>query len=63
MVDLDNKIMDRYCHVTLARDIMFVNKMPFFMTVSRAIKFGTSEMISNRRNPTILIAIRQVISA
>ena len=29
--------------VTLAADVMFVNGLPFFMTLSRNIRFGTAE--------------------
>jgi hypothetical protein len=61
--DIDNEVMERYKNVTLAGDIMFVNNIPFFVTISRAIKFATSEMIANRKNATILIAIKQVVSA
>jgi hypothetical protein len=38
---------------------MFV-KIPFFMTMSRHIKFGTSETLKNQYNKTILAAIKQV---
>jgi hypothetical protein len=61
--DMDSTIMNRYRNVTLAGDIMFVNKIPFFVTISRAIKFSTSEMIINRKNPTILVAIKHVVGA
>jgi hypothetical protein len=63
ITDINNEIMDRYRHITLTGDIMFVNKVPFFMTVSRAIKFGTAEMIADRKNHTIVVAIKQVIAA
>jgi hypothetical protein len=39
---------------------MFVNKIPFFITISRNIKFGTAEMILNRQQKTILGAVTQV---
>ncbi len=56
-------IMSRYRHVTIAGDIMFVNKIPFFMTISRHIKFGTAEMIKSQTSATLLTAIKQVKSA
>ncbi len=52
--------MSQYRNVTLAGDIMFVNKIPFFMTISRNIKFGTAEMILNQKNSTLIAAIKQV---
>ena len=53
-------IMERYRRVTLGADIMFVNKIPFFVIISRAIKFGTLELLKNRKIPTILEAVRHV---
>ena len=41
---------------------MFVNKMPFFVTMSRHVKFGTAEMLQNQQSKTILRAIKQVKS-
>jgi hypothetical protein len=42
-------IMANYRDVTLCVDIMFVNKIPFLVTISRNIKFGTAEVLKNRR--------------
>ena len=39
---------------------MFVSKIPFFVTISRAIKFGTLELLKNRKIPTILEAVQHV---
>ena len=58
--DLPLNIMQQYCDVTLCGDIMFVNKIPFFVTISRHIHFGTVEMIANRQMGTILNGIKAV---
>ena len=50
----------KYRDITLCIDIMFVNKIPFLMTISRSIKFGTSEMIHRRDATQILRAINNV---
>jgi hypothetical protein len=40
----------RLCNdITIAIDIMFVNKIPFLITLSREIKFTTVESIPNRQ--------------
>jgi hypothetical protein len=62
-VDIPDTIMSRYKNVILAGDIMFVNKIAFFVTVSRYLWFGSVEMIQNRKNKTIITAIKQVKSA
>jgi hypothetical protein len=54
------EIMERHRDVTLCVDIMFVNQIPFFITISRNIKFGTIEVLKNRKNPTILQAFKNV---
>jgi hypothetical protein len=58
--DIPASIMTQYKTVVLCGDIMFVNRIPFFMTISRHIKFSTVEMIENQQNTTIIKAIKQV---
>ena len=53
-------IMSRYQQVTLAGDIMFVNKLPFFVTISRHIRFSTSEFLKNKKTESIFQAIKHV---
>ena len=53
-------IMSRYRKVVLCVDIMYVNKVPFLMTVSRHIKLGTAERLVNRKEETVLAAIMEV---
>jgi hypothetical protein len=40
--------------------MMFVNQIPFLVSIARDIEFGTVEAIQNRKNPTIVSAIKQV---
>jgi Reverse transcriptase (RNA-dependent DNA polymerase) len=56
------EIMSVHREVTLAVDIMFINAIPFMVTVSRKLKFGTVHNIPDRQIPTILKSIREVIS-
>lgn len=53
-------IMKRYGNLTVSGDVMFVNKVAFFVTISRGIKFATVEMIKNQNSKTLLTAILQV---
>ena len=53
-------IMDVHHSVTLAIDIMFINKVAFLITSSRNLKFGTVEAISNRQTTTIIAKLRTV---
>ncbi|KAI2499082.1 Reverse transcriptase (RNA-dependent DNA polymerase) [Fragilaria crotonensis] len=58
--NIPGSIMSRYQKVVLAGDIMFVNKLPFFMTISRHIKFSTAELLINRHIETIFSATKRV---
>jgi len=42
---------------------MYINEIPFIMTISRAIHFWTAELIKNEKISTIMIALKQVIDA
>jgi len=47
--------------VTLAIDVMFINNIPFVMTTSRNIHFGTTELVKDMKNNTLITSIDQVI--
>lgn len=59
-MQLPIEIMDRYWNVTICGDIMFINKIPFPITISRHIKFGTSEMLVTRSAANIKTAIKNI---
>jgi hypothetical protein len=48
--------------ITMAIDIMYINKIPFMMTTSCTIHFGTAEMIKNETKSTIIKSIQQIIN-
>jgi len=45
MVNAPKEILERRGNVTLTVDIMVINKIPFMITTSRNIHFGTAELI------------------
>jgi Reverse transcriptase (RNA-dependent DNA polymerase) len=57
---LPPSIKDHYKDVTLCADLMYVNGIPFFITITRHIRFGTIEAIPNRKQATLLKAIHHV---
>ena len=63
MVDIPATILTHYRNVTLACDIMFINKIPFFVTMSRHLRFCTAENITNQKQKTLLASVKQVKSA
>jgi hypothetical protein len=44
-VEIPKEILDMNKAVTIAADVMFVNGIPFVVTISRKIKFTTTEYI------------------
>jgi hypothetical protein len=52
--------MAHYRKVVLCVDVMKVIKMPFLVTISRAIKFGTVAWLKNTKSETILKHITDV---
>ena len=47
-------IMQQYRHVTLSTDVMKVNGIPFLMTISKHIKFGSAGKLDSMENSMIL---------
>ena len=52
-VTLPPTIQQHYQDITLACDIMYINKIPFLMSISRHIRFGTAQYIKNQQGMTI----------
>jgi len=42
--------MDKYGYITLAIDVMFIKRIPFFMTMSCNIHFGMAELVKDMKN-------------
>ena len=53
-------LMSQYRDVILGADIMFVNKLPFFVTISRNIKFGTAVLIADQKHETLVQTMKDV---
>jgi hypothetical protein len=52
--------MAGYQLVTLAANLMFVNKMPFLVTFSCHIRFGTVEKIWSKSDAVVLAGLKDV---
>ena len=56
-------MMEKHGELTPAIDIMFINKIPFVMTMSCNTHFSTAELIKDMKNNTLKTSIEQVILA
>jgi hypothetical protein len=61
LTPIPKDILSLYCAVTLCIDIMYVNKLPFLVTISRNIKFATIELLRNRQEGTVGKCITNVM--
>ena len=59
--NIPQEIMEKHGYVTLAIDLMFINKIPFVMTTSCNIHFGTAKPVKDMKNKTLVTSIQQVI--
>ena len=55
-------ILDRHRDLVVSMDIFFINKIPFLLTTSRNLHFGTIEAIPNRQVGTVLKAIQRMLA-
>ena len=55
-------ILKYYGEVILCIDLMYVNKVPLLVTLSRNVKFGTVEAVKDRKEATLLKGIATVVT-
>ena len=60
LVPIPASVMVHYRKVILCIDVMKVNKMPFLISISRALKFGTVAWLKNAKADTIMKHIKDV---
>jgi len=61
--DILKEIMERHGYVTLAVYVIFINMIPFVMTMSHNIHFVTAELVKDMKNNTLVTSIELVIQA
>jgi hypothetical protein len=55
---IDEGMLQRYKRVEPSVNVMYINKIPFLVTLSRHIHFGTVEALTNRQPATMLAGIK-----
>ena len=55
-------ILEHYGEITLCVNLMYVNKVPLLVTLSRTIKFGTMEAVADRKEVMLLKCIKGVVT-
>ena len=59
--NLPNELIKEHGNITIAIELMYMNVIPFMMTMSQAIHFCTAEMIENKTKLMIIKSIQQTI--
>ena len=62
VADVPYDIIKAHKDVTVCFDIMFVNKIAFLVTVSRSLRFGTTERLASRQADVVGKALTSVIA-
>jgi hypothetical protein len=60
LIEVPKEILEANRSVSLSGDVFFVNKIPFFATISRGLKFTTVENIPTRKMAQLVQATRNV---
>ncbi|OEU11892.1 hypothetical protein FRACYDRAFT_245012 [Fragilariopsis cylindrus CCMP1102] len=60
-ISVPTKILDYYSSVTLSIDVMHVNKVPFLISVSEHIHYGTIKALDSMKIPILELEIQRII--
>jgi len=54
-------IADKYKNVTICKDLIFVNRIIFLISISQSKRFGTCELLANQTHISLAKAIDNII--
>jgi hypothetical protein len=60
-VEIPKEILDLNKAVTIAADVMFMNGLPFVVTISQKIKFATTEYVPSRSHSNLVKSIIKIV--
>ena len=61
-VTIPSEIMSEYRDVIIGADVMYINKLPFFVTMSRNLKFSTAELMMDQKQATMVDHVKRIQS-
>ena len=61
-VTIPSDIMSEYRNVIIGADVMYINKLPFFVTMSRNLKFSTAELMLDQKQATMVDHVKRIQS-
>jgi len=60
LVAIPSSVLEQYQEVTLSVDVMFVNRLLIFITMSHHLRFGTAKLVSNQQPSTFTRCMQHV---
>ena len=61
-VDIPREILESRKELELLTDIMFINKLPFLVSIIRKLKFTTIEYLSSKNEISLVTSINKIVS-
>ena len=61
-VDIPREILESRKELEVLTDIMFINKLPFLVSISRRLKFTTLEYLSSKNKIALVTSINKIVS-
>jgi hypothetical protein len=62
LLSIPTDMFTKYGMVTIALDIMYVNSIPFLVSIPRHLRFGTTDGLKDLKNTTTINAIKQILN-
>ena len=56
------EILESRNELEVSMDIMFINKLPFLVSISRVLKFTTIEYLSRKNSIALVTPINKIVS-
>ena len=61
-VEIPREILESRKELEVSTDIMFINKLPFLVRISRRLKFTTIEYLSSKKDIALVTSINKIVS-
>ena len=61
-VDIPREILESRKELEVSMEIVFINKLPFLVSISRWLKFTTVEYLSSKNEIALVTSINKIVS-
>ena len=61
-VEIPREILESQKELEVPKETMFLNKLPFLVSISRGLKFTTIEYLSSKNDISLVTSINKIVS-